>query len=144
MARQPVISRHRLPRGYRYGLAALWLTPPVLLLLTPLLVLGVDPALLDPRLWGPLLIMALPALYVWQEGVDVRRDGLTARYFWPRFHAYDCLDTWYYDVRPDRRVITVWNAHNRKVLECRSAHLTQPRMLLDALHQHVRNRRFPR
>ncbi len=144
MARQPVISRHRLPRGYRVGLAALWLTPPVLLLLTPLLVRGFDPAMIDPRLWGPLLIMSLPALYVWQEGVDVCRDGLTARTFWPRFYAYDCLDTWYFDARPDRRVISVWNADDRKVLEWRSAHLTQPRGLLDALHQHVRNRRFPR
>lgn len=144
MPAQSVLSRHRLPRPYRFGLVALWLTPPLLLVLTPLLARGIDPALLDLRLWLPLLLMTLPALYIWQEGVDVRPDGITARYFWPRFHAYDRLDTWYYDARPGRRVITVWNARNDKLLECRAAHLTDARLLLEALHRHVRNRRFPR
>lgn len=141
---QPIISRHRLPHRYRFGLIALWLMPPTLLLLTPLFVRGWDVALLDVRLWALLLMMALPALYVWQEGVDVHPEGITARVFWPRFYPYAHLDTWYYDPRADRRLITVWNAHDQKLLECRAAHLTQPRVLLDALHQHVRNRRFPR
>ncbi len=144
MPRPPIISRHRLPRGYRLGLAGLWLTPPLLLALTPALVRGFDAALLDPRLWLPLLVMALPALYIWQEGVDVRADGLTARFFWPRFHAYPQLDTWYYDAHPQRRVITVWDHANHKVLECRAGHLSDARGLLDALHRHVRNRQFPR
>ena len=144
MPQPPVISRHRLPRGYRLGLAALWLMPPLLLVLTPALVRGVAAAVLDLRLWLPLLFMALPALYIWQEGVDVRADGLIVRFFWPRFYAYDYLDTWYYDVHPRRRVITVWTRANRKALECRASHLTDARLLLDALHRHVRNRQFPR
>lgn len=141
---QTIISRHRLPRRYRFGLICLWLTPPALLLLTPLLSQGWHAALLDLRLWAMLLLMGLPALYVWQEGVDVHPDGLTARYFWPRFYRYDRLDTWYYDARADRRVIIIWNEADQKLLECRAAHLTEPRTLIDALHQHVRNRRFPR
>src|SRR5690606_7909107 len=115
---QPIISRHRLPGRYRVGLMALWLTPPALLLLAPLLARGWDAALLDLRLWAMLLLMGLPALYIWQEGVDVHPDGLTARIFWPRFYPYAQLDTWYYDARADRRVITVWNAHDQKLLEC--------------------------
>jgi len=140
MPRQRVISRHRLPRAYRLGLAALWLTPPLLLVLTPALVRGFDAAFLDPRLWLPLLVMGLPALYIWQEGVDVRADGLIARFFWPRFYAYHHLDAWAYDAHPQRRVITVWQHGNRKVLECRAGHLTDARRLLDALRQHVRTR----
>jgi hypothetical protein len=141
---QPIISRHRLLRRYRFSLMALWLTPPLLLLLTPLLAQRWDAALLDLRLWAMLLLMGLPALYIWQEGVDVHAEGITARIFWPRFYPYTRLDNWYYDARADRRVITVWSAQDQKLLECRAAHLTQPRGLIDALHQHVRNRRYPR
>lgn len=144
MPRSPILSRHRLPRAYRLGLAGLWLAPPLLLVLAPALVRGVDAGFLDPRLWLPLLLMGLPALYIWQEGVDVRADGLTARFFWPRFYAYHQLDTWYYDAHPRRRVITVWTHSHGKALECRAAHLTNPRQLLDALHRHIRNRQFPR
>lgn len=144
MTTPTVISRHRLPPRYRLGLAALWLVPPLLLVATPLVVRGFDRTLLDPRLWLPLLVMALPALYIWQEGVDVRADGIVARFFWPRFYAYPHLDTWVYDSHPRRRVITVWNVSGRKVLECRAGHLTDARLLLDTLHRHVRNRRFPR
>lgn len=144
MTRATVISRHRLPHPYRAALTALWLTPPLLLTLTLLLARGIDPALLDPRLWLPLAALALPALYIWQEGVDVRADGIVARVFWPRFHPYTRIDNWYFDAHPRRRVITVWNADNRKLLECRAAHLTDVHLLLDTLHRHIRNRQFPR
>lgn len=143
MTRPPVISRHRLPRVYRMGLAALWLLPPLLLALTPALARGIDTAMLDPRLWLPLLVMSLPALTIWREGVDVRADGLVTRFFWPRFYAYAQLESWCYDAHPQRRVITVWTDGDRKALECRAGHLTDARRLLDALHRHVRSRPLP-
>src|SRR3712207_2626559 len=111
MFRQPVLSRHRLPRRFRVPLAALWLTPQALLVLTILSGRGLTPALFDPRFALPLLLMALPALYIWQEGVDVLPQGIVARVFWPRYYPYEALDTWYLDARAQRRVLTVWHKH---------------------------------
>lgn len=138
MNERAVLSRHRLQRKYRVALAALWVTPPALLLLTIVWGRGLQPGLLDPRFWLPSLAMLLPALYIWQEGVDVLADGIVARVFWPRYYAYEQLDTWYYDRREARRVLTVWTASRRKALEVRAAHLTDVPLLLDALHSHVR------
>ena len=128
---QPVLSRHRLPRGYRVGLAVLWLTPLTLLTLTAVLRLGLTPALLDPRFVLPALIAALPSLYVWQEGIDVLPSGIVRRVHVPRYFPNECLETWYFDARPDRRVLTVWDAGNRKLVECRAGHLTDLPALLD-------------
>lgn len=138
-----IISRHRLPHPYRLGLTVLWLTPIVLLLLAVLLGGGFSPALVDPRLWLPLALMAVPALYVWREGVDVLPHGLVARVFWPRYHAYTTLDNWYYDGRADRRVLTIWARGGHKVMEWRAGHLTDLPVLLAALKQHVRYRHWP-
>ena len=52
-----VISRHRLPRPYRISLTVLWLTPIVLFLLTLVFSHGLTPALFDPRLLIPFLLI---------------------------------------------------------------------------------------
>lgn len=138
-----VISRHRLPRSYRLGLTGLWLAPILLLFLALLLGCGVSPALVDPRLLLLLGVMAVPALYVWREGVDVLSGGLITRVHWPRYHAYETLDNWYYDGRPERRVLTVWAQGGQKVLECRAGQLTDWPALLAALKTNLRYRHWP-
>jgi len=141
--RQTVISRHRLKPAYRFGLTALWCVPPTLFLLVILWGKGMDAGLLDPRFLLPLLLMLLPAAYIWQEGVDVLADGIVVRVFWPRYYAYARLDTWYYDAREGRRVLTVWTENRHKALEVRAAHLTGVPLLLRALKDRVRNRQWP-
>ena len=144
MPDEPVLSRHRLPRNYRIALALLWVTPLALLIGAILVGRGFTAALFHPRFLLPALLMLIPALYIWQEGVDVLPSGIIARVFWPRYYAYDCLETWYYDARADKRVMTVWDAGNRKVLECRAGHLTDLPALLRALKDNVRYRNWPR
>ncbi|MFN8371716.1 MAG: hypothetical protein U0694_02405 [Anaerolineae bacterium] len=136
-----VISRHRLPRFYRLALTVLWLLPLAMLGGALLLAHGLPP-LLDVRLLAPLLLMALPALYIWQEGVDVLDNGIRARVHLPRFYPYEHLDNWYFDSRPQRRVLTIWSARG-KVLECRAGHLTDVPTLLRELKARVRYRGFP-
>jgi hypothetical protein len=139
----PILSIHRLPRRYRYSLVGLWLTPLVILLGTLVLAHGWIPALLDPRLWLLLGVMALPALYIWQEGVDVLPEGVMIRQHVPRFHRYETLDTWYIDSRPQRKLLTLWDKHQRKVLHTHSAHLSDLPRLLAALQARVRYRHWP-
>jgi hypothetical protein len=140
---EPVLSRHRLPTRYRVSLAALWLAPIVILLLALIFSRGLSLALIDPRLLLPFGLMALPALYVWQEGVDVLPGGIVARMHLPRYYTYDRLQMWYLDTRPQRRILTVWDTDNRKVLECHAAHLTDLPVLLSVLKRHLRYRHFP-
>lgn len=142
MRRAAVLSRHRLPSGYRISLTLLWLLPIALLLLALLRAHGPSPALLDLRLLLPLLLMALPALYVWREGVDLLTDGLIVRAHWPRRYSYAELDAWRYDARAGRRVLTVWDCGGRKALECRAV-LTGWSLLLRALRDHLRYRSWP-
>jgi len=139
---QQVLSRHRLPRPYRIGLMTLWLTPIGLFLMTLLFSHGLTPALFDPRLLIPLLLMVIPALYVWREGVDVLPDGLRVNQHIPRYHAYAELDNWHYDSRPDKRVLMVWDSENHKALECRAVLTDMPR-LLRALKDNLRPRNWP-
>jgi hypothetical protein len=139
-----VLSRHRLPRVYRVGIAGMWITPIFMLVTAILVSRGVTAALLDPRFWLPLAIMFIPALYIWHEGVDVLPSGIVSRVHWPRYYAYHQLDNWYYDSRADRRTLTVWDAQNRKVLECRAGHLTDLPKLLTALKSNLRNRNWPK
>ena len=143
MTQAPIISRHRLPRVYRVGLTALWLAPIVILLLTLVLRWRESSAWLDIRLLLPLALMALPALYVWQEGVDILPHGIVRRVYVPRYFAFDHLDNWYYDQRSGRRVLTIWDSNQRKVLECRAAHLTDFPLLLRHLKDRVRYRHWP-
>lgn len=139
---EPVLSRHRLPHPYRIGLTVLWVTPASLFFLTLLAHQGFTASLLDPRFWLPALAMCLPALYVWREGVDVLPSGIVARVHMPRYYPYADLGTWYLDRHPDRRVLTVWDTCSRKVLECRSGHLTDLPTLLAALKANVRYRNW--
>ena len=97
----------------------------------------------DLRLLLPLAIMALPALYIWHEGVDVLRDGLLVRLHWPRYYTFDDLDTWYVDTRPNQRRLTIWTHDQRKVLECHTAHLSDAPTLLRTLKTHLRYRHWP-
>jgi len=143
MKRELVLSRHRLPRAYRVGLATLWLTPIAIFVLISIFQWGFTLSLLDPRFLLPLILMAVPALYIWHEGIDVLPSGIVRRVHVPRYYSYDALETWYFDSRADRHVITIWDAHNRKIMECRAGHLTDLPDLLDALKQNVRYRYWP-
>jgi hypothetical protein len=138
MRGEQVISRHRLPKFFRVGLAVLWLTPIVLLSLAILISRG----MLDLRLLPPMLLMAVPAAYVWQEGVDVLPSGIVSRTYWPRYYPYICLQRWNFNQRD--RVLTVWDTGNRKALECRPGHLTDLPGLLAALKSHVPYHPWPR
>ncbi len=133
MPGDPVLSRHRLPRFYRVSLTVLWLLPGAIFGL--LFALG--GGLFDPRAALPALVMALPALYIWQEGVDVLPRGIVARVHVPRYYDYAALQAWSFDAHPERRTLTVWDRQQQKVLECRAVHLTDLPMLLDALRQNV-------
>jgi hypothetical protein len=137
-----VISRHRLPRKYRLALTVLWLLPVFVVIGALLIANGFSLALIDPRFILPLLLMCIPALYVWQEGVDVLEDGIVSRVHVPRFYPYERLDNWYFDNRPQRRVLTIWGERG-KVLECRAGHLTDLSRLLQELKERVRYRGFP-
>lgn len=133
-----VLSRHRLPQPYRVALAVLWLTPPALLTLTLLVGHGATFNLLDLRFLLPVLLMVFPALYIWQEGVDVLHEGLRARIHVPRYYAYDRLGAWQIKAYRDTRLLIVWDCHQRKVLECHAGHLTDLPSLLNALQRNVR------
>lgn len=141
--REPVLSRHRLPRAYRVSLAALWLAPIVIVVLVSIFQGGFTFALLDPRFVLPLVLMAVPALYIWHEGVDVLPSGIIRRIHVPRYYPYDSLETWYFDRRDDRRTLTIWDAQNHKIVECRAGHLTDFPDLLAALKTNVRYRGWP-
>ena len=143
MAGEPVLSRHRLPRGYRWSLATLWFAPVVLIFLSALAGRGISLSLIDPRFLLPLALMAVPALYVWREGIDVLPDGLMTRIYWPRYYPYTHLETWYMDDRPLRRVLTIWDSDNRKVFEHRIGHLTDLPLLVCALKANIRYRNWP-
>ncbi len=139
----PVLSRHRLPRPWRHLLVIGWLAPGSLLLAALAIGTGNVSALLDLRLIVPLLISLLPALYLWQEGVDVLPDGLRCRVHLPRFYAYNMLDTYDYDQRSGRRLLTIWDSHGRRALECHAAHLSDFPLLMGALREHLRDRPWP-
>ncbi len=138
MHKKHVLSVHRLPRPYRLGLAVLWFAPVIIFFGLLVMRWGLSATLLDLRLLLPLLLMALPAWYVWQEGVDVLPDGIVRRMHIQRYYAYDDLDHWDYDSHPERRTLTVWDAQRRKVLEYRTGHLTDWPALRRALDDHVR------
>lgn len=137
MTDRTLISRHRLPQPYRGALAALWLAPSALLLAALVIGHGMTPAMFDPRLLLPLLLLNLPALYFWSEGIDVWDDGIMRCAHLPRYYAYHQLDAWHFDPRPDHRVLTLWDTRHRKVIECRAGHLTDLPLLLAALERNL-------
>jgi hypothetical protein len=135
MPGDPVLSRHRLPRFYRVSLTAFWFLPAAIFALVLALRGGLALELLDPRLALPLLVMGLPALYIWQEGVDVLPGGIVARVHLPRYYDYAALQAWSLDGQ--HRTLTLWNYEQQKVLECRAGHLTDLPVLLRALKSNV-------
>lgn len=135
-----VISRHRLPRPYRQVMVGLWCAPALLLFVALLIAHG--PRLLHPGVLVPLLLMALPAWYVWQEGVDVTEAGLRIRVGGWRYRDFSQLSTWVLDQRRGRRVLVVWDHHQRRVLQCHTAHLTNIGVLMRSLKQSVRYRHW--
>ena len=134
------LSLHRLPPFYRRALPALGLILPALLLITILAAVGPSVSLFSPRLWIPLLIMALPAAYWWQEGVDVCPTGLRRRIHVRRFMPYSEIAAWAYDARAGVRVLRVFDSEHRISLECRAAQLTNFEALLAALQTCVPDR----
>lgn len=135
------LSRHRLPKFYRVSLTVLWLMPIGIFVLALLLRWGME--LFDVRLLLLFLLMAIPAVYIWREGVDVLSSGIIRRVHIPRYYPYEALDTWYFDDRDGRRTLTLWDSHSRKILECRAGHLTEMPALLRALKLNVRWRNWP-
>lgn len=140
---QSILSRHRLPRFYRLSLVAGWTALPLLLCMGALLGSGLTISLIDPRFLLPLLFMLLPAIYVWREGIDVLPEGIITRIHLPRYHSYQQLDNWYFDNRPNRHTLTIWNITNHKVVECRAGHLSDLPHLLAALKSNLRPRNWP-
>jgi hypothetical protein len=130
-----ILSRHRLPHPYRGLITALWLAIPLLLLGAALISRGISVSLFDVRLLLLILPMCIPAWHAWQEGVDVRRDGVVSRLHLPRFYPYAALARWQYDSAPDKRVLKVWDRVGRTALECRPV-LTG----FDRLIAHLRER----
>ena len=143
MQSQPVLSRHRLPKTYRYLLAVLWVTPALILLVSLIIARGINLHLVDPRLLLPLMVMVLPALYIWREGVDVLPEGLRIRLHGWRYRSFEELDNWYLDNRPQRRLLTIWDHQGHKVLEIHAAHLTDLPTLLTTLKEKLRYRNWP-
>lgn len=131
------LSRHRLPLPYRRLLPLCWLILPALLLLTILLGAGPSAALFSPRLWLPLLALCLPALYWWQEGIDVCPTGLRRRSPFRRFLPYSQISGWVFDARPEIGVLRVFDEMHQIAIECRAAHLTGFAALLEALQTHL-------
>ena len=133
-----VLTRHRLPRFYRVGLTVMWIVPLLIFILAIIIGTGINPALLDPRFVLPALLMIAPALYFWQEGIDVLPHGLYRRIHIPHhYYAFDEMADWDYDPREDRHVLTIWDVQNQKIVECRAGHLTDFPTLLEILEKRL-------
>ena len=134
---RPVMSRHRLPQPYRTLLTVGFLMPVPVLLITILAGKGFTPAVFDLRLLLPLLLMSVPAVFIWREGVDVHPNGLTARIHVPgRYHAFADLRGWRLEDYPEGIILRVWDQHEH-ALSIHAAHLTQLPALLMALEHHL-------
>ena len=133
----PVITRHRLPTFYRVGLTVMWIMPLLIFILAILAETGINPALLDPRFLLPALLMIAPALYFWQEGIDVLPEGIYRRIHVPHYYAFKQMAHWNYDPREDRHVLTIWDAQDQKIVECRAGHLTDFPVLLEILEDRL-------
>lgn len=131
-----IVSRHRLPSPYRGLITALWLAIPLLLVSAAAISRGFPLSLFDPRLLLLVAPMLIPAWHAWQEGVDVRDDGIVSRLHLPRFYPFDALERWRFDSQPEKRVLTVWDRAGRKALECRPV-LTDFDGLVERLRERV-------
>lgn len=132
-----IYSRHRLPAFYRFGLAVFWLLPGLILTLVLVYGHGMSAALFDPRFLMLLGLMSLPALYIWQEGIDVAEGGLITRVHIPRYHPYASLSAWRIHREPHGRLVSIWGENREKVYEAHAAHLTGCSLLVAALRQNL-------
>jgi len=139
MSDDPIITRHRLPPRYRLGLTVMWLAPLLVFLVAIIAKQGINPALIDPRFLLPVLLMIVPAIYFWQEGIDVLPDGIYRRIHVPRYYAFKEMARWHYDRREDRHVLTIWDEQEGKIVECRAGHLTDFPALLEILEDRVKS-----
>jgi hypothetical protein len=137
MVAEPVVSRHRLPAPYRVLLAGLWLCPVGLVLAAIIIARGFTLALFDPRFVLALLLLAFPALYVWQQGVDVTRRGIITRMRWPRHYRYQQLTGWEVEQRRQGRILIIQDRQKRSVLAVHTAHLSDFPLLLQALQNNL-------
>jgi len=126
----PILSRHRLVQPYRLLLTVTWLIPMILLVF--LLVLQ-SAAFLNPRLWLLLLMMALPALHIWQQGVDVGQQHLTVRMAIPRHFPYEVLRSWEIFHVPGGRMLQLTDETGEHVLQVYLVHLSDYPLLIDRL-----------
>lgn len=132
------LSTHRLPAIYRYSLTLLWITLPALLVTAMILSGGMRLAMFDPRLLLPLLLMLLPAMHIWQQGVDVYPGGLRVRVYLPSFYPYDSLQYWQIQPSPQGRILTVIDRERIAILRYHAAHLSDLPLLLNALDENVK------
>ncbi len=133
-----VITRHRLPTFYRVGLTMLWIAPLLIFIGAILIGTGINPALLDPRFLLPALLMISPALYFWQEGIDVLQGGIYRRIHIPhQYYPFEVMASWDYDGHEDRHVLTIWDEQDQKIVECRAGHLTDFPVLLEILEKRL-------
>lgn len=130
----PVISRHRLPTPYRVGLSAGWLVPIAIMLLLAIARGGLA-ALREPG-WITCGLLALPALYVWREGVDVLAGGVRVQSHGVRRYPYDELVGWREEGAGS--VLRVWARDGQLAIEARAGHLTHFDALTDAVRANIR------
>lgn len=138
MGATQILSRHRLPQPYRGVMVGLWLLPVAILYGALVVAHGAAAAMAHPGLLFPLALMALPALYLWHEGIDVTEHGLWVRMRGWCYYPYSHLDTYTIDTRRERHVLKIWDVHNRRVLSCHATHLTELPLLLRALKGRLR------
>ena len=137
-----VISRHRLPEPFRSILAFLWILPICLLSVTLIVQNGFSLNLFHPLMLLTVTAMALPAIYVWNEGVDVTRTGLNIRVQGWRSRTYDQLVCWTLSTYHETRILKIRDAHQQYVLNCHLAHLTDAAQLLRVLKSKVHYRHW--
>ncbi len=137
-----ILSRHRLPQPYRTLLVGGWLALPLILVVGIILGAGPSLSVFDPRFLILLALMFLPAYYVWQEGVDVYENGLSARVYVPKHYHYTSLSHWQIKMahHVNARILTIWNDEGHIVLSRHMAHLSDVTRLVDSLRLNVHQR----
>jgi hypothetical protein len=91
--------------------------------------------LLDVRALLPALLLLLPAVYIWREGIDVTPSAIIRRIHVPRRYPFHALARWRFDQRVG--VLRVWNREGEIVLECRREQVTDFEGLLARLRARV-------
>ena len=129
-----VLSRHRLPQPYRSLLALLWVTPTILL--GVVLAASHGARAIDARVLALMVVMLIPGLYVWREGIDTTPNGIICRIHRTRRYRYGMLTDW--DYREKAGVLRVWDETGDLALECYAAHLTAFEALIVTLQTRIK------